>query len=103
MAAALMRYDWRSAFRIGLRDCKKHSSPNSGFGESAFAGALGVRLGGPTYYKEGRKDSPYIGDDINPLNAESISDANKIALVLSFFSWVIFSLLLIFYWRVLHV
>ncbi len=36
--------------RISVKDSKKHSSPNSGWPESAFAATLGVRLGGPAIY-----------------------------------------------------
>ena len=36
--------------RVFLRDRLKHKSPNSAHGESAFAGVLGVSLGGGAYY-----------------------------------------------------
>ena len=36
--------------RVFIRDRLKHKSPNSAHGESAFAGVLGVRLGGGAYY-----------------------------------------------------
>ncbi|MBQ7220997.1 MAG: cobalamin biosynthesis protein CobD [Synergistaceae bacterium] len=36
--------------RVFLRDRLKHKSPNSAHGESAFAGVLGVRLGGGAHY-----------------------------------------------------
>ncbi len=36
--------------RVFMRDRRKHKSPNSAHGESAFAGVLGVRLGGGAYY-----------------------------------------------------
>lgn len=38
------------AFRVFMRDRLKHKSPNSAHSESAFAGVLGVRLGGGAYY-----------------------------------------------------
>ena len=50
------------AFRTALKDGRKHKSPNSGFSESAFAGALHVRLGGPNRYHGRMVDKPYIGD-----------------------------------------
>jgi adenosylcobinamide-phosphate synthase len=53
----------RNAFRIMWRDGKKHTSPNSGFPEAAMAGALGVRLGGPSMYEGQRVYKPYIGDE----------------------------------------
>jgi adenosylcobinamide-phosphate synthase len=39
------------AFRLGWRDGLKNPSPNSGFPEAAFAGALGVKLGGVNTYE----------------------------------------------------
>ena len=36
------------AVRAWRRDAARHPSPNAGVVEAAFAGALGVRLGGPT-------------------------------------------------------
>lgn len=38
------------AARVWLRDRSAHPSPNAGQMEAAFAGALGVRLGGPLMY-----------------------------------------------------
>ena len=46
---------------IARRDGGKHPSPNSGWAEAAFAGALGVQLGGTNAY-QGRVDHrPVIG------------------------------------------
>ena len=42
--------NFREAFRVFMNDRLKHKSPNSAHGESAFAGVLGVRLGGGAYY-----------------------------------------------------
>ena len=39
------------ALRAWRRDAARHPSPNAGVVEAAFAGALGVRLGGPTQYR----------------------------------------------------
>ena len=38
------------AWKVWLRDGKKHKSPNAGQPESAMSGALGVQLGGGNYY-----------------------------------------------------
>jgi adenosylcobinamide-phosphate synthase len=38
-----------------------HTSPNAGFPEAAFAGALSVKLNGPNYYKGQLIEKPYIG------------------------------------------
>lgn len=40
----------REAWRVFMSDRLRHKSPNSAHGESAFAGVLGVRLGGGAYY-----------------------------------------------------
>jgi adenosylcobinamide-phosphate synthase len=55
----------RYALRIMLRDGRNHSSPNSGIPESAMAGALGVRLGGPSTYGGIIVEKPYIGDSLS--------------------------------------
>jgi adenosylcobinamide-phosphate synthase len=55
----------RSALRIMLRDGRNHSSPNSGIPEAAMAGALGVRLGGPSTYGGITIEKPYIGDSLS--------------------------------------
>ena len=38
-----------------------HASPNAGFPEAAFAGALSVKLNGPNFYNGKLVDKPYIG------------------------------------------
>ncbi len=51
------------AFRIMIRDGRKHPSPNSGIPEAAMAGATGVRLGGPLTYGRVFVNKPYIGEE----------------------------------------
>ncbi|MBI4825582.1 MAG: cobalamin biosynthesis protein CobD [Nitrospirae bacterium] len=67
----------RLSLRTMLRDGRKHLSPNSGIPEAAMAGALGIRLGGPSFYSGMLVEKPYIGieekpevkDDVSYLNA----------------------------------
>ncbi len=40
----------RSALSVARRDAGLHRSPNAGWPEAAFAGALGIALGGPRVY-----------------------------------------------------
>jgi len=47
---------------VALRDRLKHDSPNAAHAESFVAGALEVRLGGPTVYPDGQKDKPWLGE-----------------------------------------
>jgi adenosylcobinamide-phosphate synthase len=52
----------RRSFRTMRRDGRNHTSPNSGFPEAAMAGAIGVRMGGPSTYGGVRVVKPFIGE-----------------------------------------
>ena len=54
------------ALRSWRRDAGRHPSPNAGVVEAAFAGALGVRLGGPTQYAHELEIRPTLGDGREP-------------------------------------
>jgi adenosylcobinamide-phosphate synthase len=54
------------AVRAWRRDASRHPSPNAGVVEAAFAGALGVRLGGPTQYAHQLEIRPTLGDGPAP-------------------------------------
>ena len=54
------------ALRAWRRDAARHPSPNAGVVEAAFAGALGVRLGGPTQYHHELQIRPTLGDGRQP-------------------------------------
>jgi adenosylcobinamide-phosphate synthase len=54
------------ALRAWRRDAARHPSPNAGVVEAAFAGALGVRLGGPTQYAHELEIRPTLGDGPPP-------------------------------------
>ncbi len=66
LSALLLGMDPKGALSVVLRDHNKTPSPNSGYPEAAFAGALGVRLGGPTKYRGVVHDLPFIGDGEKP-------------------------------------
>jgi len=59
--AWICRLKASEGIRVALRDRLKHDSPNAAHAESFVAGALGVRLGGPTVYPDGQKDKPWLG------------------------------------------
>jgi adenosylcobinamide-phosphate synthase len=76
--AAALGLDWRGAWRILWRDRRKAASPNAGYTEAAMAGALGVRLGGPSTYFGRRVDKPYIGEADQPLDHERYGQAVRL-------------------------
>ncbi|HEX3289135.1 MAG TPA: cobalamin biosynthesis protein [Mycobacterium sp.] len=55
-----------AAWRAWRRDAVRHPSPNAGVVEASFAGALGVRLGGPTQYAHQLEIRPTLGDGPAP-------------------------------------
>ncbi len=66
--------DAREALRIMRRDGARHPSPNAGLIEAAFAGALGVRLGGTNHYGTHIEHRPVLGDGPTP-STEDIARA----------------------------
>lgn len=62
-----------AALRAWRRDAARHPSPNAGVVEAAFAGALGVQLGGPTQYAHELEIRPTLGDG----RAPEISDLKR--------------------------
>jgi len=54
------------AVRAWSRDADRHPSPNAGVVEAAFAGALGVQLGGPTQYRHELEIRPTLGEGRPP-------------------------------------
>ncbi len=59
-----------AAVRAWRRDAARHPSPNAGVVEAAFAGALGVRLGGPTQYAHKLEIRPTLGDGRPPKRSD---------------------------------
>jgi adenosylcobinamide-phosphate synthase len=55
-----------AAWRVLRRDGAAHPSPNAGRLEAAFAGALGLRLGGPLAYAGRAELRPTLGDGRAP-------------------------------------
>lgn len=60
----------RRAATVLRRDGHRHPSPNSGRCEAAFAGALGVRLGGANDYGGRVEHRPELGDGPGPAVAD---------------------------------
>ncbi|KRA56031.1 adenosylcobinamide-phosphate synthase CbiB [Devosia sp. Root635] len=60
------------AWAAARRDASKHESPNAGWPEAAFAGALGFKLGGPRSYDGELVDLPSFGDGKSALVGSDI-------------------------------
>ncbi|MFM9032983.1 MAG: cobalamin biosynthesis protein [Mycobacterium sp.] len=69
-AARLVGGSPARAARTWWRDAGRHPSPNAGIPEAAFAGVLGVRLGGPTQYRFQLEIRPILGDGPDPSAAD---------------------------------
>lgn len=72
VVAWVYRYDARGSWRMVHRDARLHPSPNSGFPESAVAGALGIRLGGYNVYHGISSFRAYMGELMRPMESEDI-------------------------------
>jgi adenosylcobinamide-phosphate synthase len=79
VCAALVGGSPRHALRVLRRDGAAHPSPNAGRMEAAFAGALGVRLGGPLAYDGRHELRPTLGDGRAP-DAADLRRATRLSL-----------------------
>lgn len=82
------------SFYTILRDGRNHPSPNSGIPEAGFAGALGVQLGGNSYYKGILLKKPLIGEKKVDLKLNHI----KSSIALSYITSLVMVIALFFIW-----
>ncbi len=66
------------AWAAWRRDAHQHPSPNAGPVEAAFAGSLGLRLGGTNTYEGASQDRGFLGSGKAPAPAD-IPRANRLA------------------------
>lgn len=71
--------DPRGAWRVARRDASRHPSPNAGPVEAAFAGALGVRLGGTLAYAGRVEHRPVLGAELRPVRVADIERAVRLS------------------------
>lgn len=83
-AAAILGYDYQGAAASIRRDAAKHPSPNSGIGEAAVAGALGIRLGGLNYYGGIPSQRAFMGEPRNQLAPVHITSTITMMYVVTF-------------------
>lgn len=82
-AVYLRKGNWKQAWDTGWSQGRNHKSPNAGYPEASFAGALGVRLGGPNVYGGVLVDKPFIGSEFGPVSGLHLRQACKLLVVSS--------------------
>jgi adenosylcobinamide-phosphate synthase len=85
VAAAIVGLRPLESLRIFMRDRANHPSPNGGLAESAVAGALGVRLGGASYYFGRPSEKPTMGDPNAVLTKARIPETIRLTTVTALF------------------
>lgn len=70
LLAVALGDDRTGAWRAWRRDAARHPSPNAGPVEAAFAGALGIRLGGTNDYAGRIEHRAVMGDGPSPTRAD---------------------------------
>jgi adenosylcobinamide-phosphate synthase len=83
ISSFILRKNFRDSLVTMIKDGNKHSSPNAGYPEAAMAGALQVRLGGPSTYSGQLCVKPYIGKEKNAIQPRLINDALAITFISS--------------------
>ncbi|MER6480318.1 cobalamin biosynthesis protein [Streptomyces filamentosus] len=77
--AAVAGGDPRGAVRAWRADAGKHPSPNAGPVEAAFAGALGVRLGGTLSYGGRVEHRPVLNGEGRPVEVADVDRAVRLS------------------------
>jgi adenosylcobinamide-phosphate synthase len=76
------------SLKTAVCEGNNHASPNAGYSEAAFAGALALKLNGPNYYNGQLVDKPYIGVRFGKTSTEHIKKACDL-MMLSSFLWLL--------------
>jgi len=88
LATQILSGKGKRSLRTAVCEGANHASPNAGYPEAAFAGALALKLNGPNYYNGILLDKPYIGVRFGPSSPGHIKKACDIMLLSSFF-WLL--------------
>jgi adenosylcobinamide-phosphate synthase len=88
LAAQIISRKGLNTFKTAVLEGRNHSSPNAGFSEASFSGALGVKLGGPNYYHGRLVHKPYIGNHFVEADVKHIKKACDL-MMLSSVLWLV--------------
>lgn len=89
------RHAAKRAWNTAVRQGRMHKSPNAGFPEAAFAGALRTRLGGPNVYHGTVVEKPFLGGQFADPQKEKIKQACDL-MTASSFTAVVLSCMMLF-------
>jgi adenosylcobinamide-phosphate synthase len=78
LAAQLLNGRGRAAIDTACRDGRAHASPNAGYPEAAFAGALGLWMGGSNHYHGRIVEKPVIGKGLADARPAHIRQACRL-------------------------
>jgi adenosylcobinamide-phosphate synthase len=92
-AAFILNRRMGEAYKTAKREGRNHLSPNAGIPEAAFAGALGVRLGGPNIYGGKLVEKPYIGSEYGEMALEDVRNACRLMVLSSITCMIVCSAL----------
>ena len=96
VAAKILTGRGARTFQTALTEGVNHTSPNAGYSEAAFAGALGVRLGGPNYYHGRLVSKPYLGIPFKQINRNHIKKACDL-MMLSSLIWMVVLVVILYF------
>lgn len=88
LAAQILAGCGMRSLKTAICEGANHASPNAGYPEAAFAGALALKLNGPNYYNGKLVEKPYIGVRFGQSSPGHIKKACDIML-LSSFLWLL--------------
>lgn len=94
VGAYFAKLDIGEAYSIGRADGGLHESPNSGISEAAYAGALGVELGGGATYGGVLRESPVINKGARAVEVKDIKRANNLSVKSALFMTAVFTIIL---------
>jgi len=84
LAAQILSGFGERSLMTAVSEGANHSSPNAGYPEAAFAGALALKLNGPNYYNGMLVDKPYIGVRFGQSSPGHIKKACDLMMLASF-------------------
>lgn len=89
LAAQLLNGRGRAALENACREGRAHASPNAGYPEAAFAGALRLWMGGPNHYHGQLVEKPIIGKGLAEARPAHIRQACRLMLTTSLLGYMV--------------